>query len=64
MAAHTKFLTVPLKGKATQRIAAPFIHDLIVAVPYTIHTVLTDNGIQFTDNKPVNAEAEAKAAAY
>lgn len=31
---------------------------------HTIHTVLTDNGIQFADNHPVNEEAEAKAAAY
>ena len=33
-------------------------------MPYTIHTVLTDNGIQFTDNRPADEEAEAKAAAY
>ena len=28
--------------------AAQFLRDLIEAVPYRIHTVLTDNGIQFT----------------
>ncbi|GJE15286.1 IS481 family transposase ISMdi4 [Methylobacterium longum] len=60
----SKFAFVQLHEKATQRIAAAFLHDLIAAVTYTIHTVLTDNGIQFTDNKPVNEEAEAKAAAY
>ncbi|CAM3027377.1 IS481 family transposase ISMdi4 [Methylobacterium mesophilicum] len=60
----SKFAFVQLHEKATQRIAAAFPRDLVAAVPYTIHTVLTDNGIQFTDNKPVNAEAEAKAAAY
>ena len=50
--------------QATQRIAAAFLRALVAAVPYTIHTVLTDDGIQFTDDKPVNAEAEAKVAAY
>lgn len=29
-------------------IAAQFPRDLIAAVPYAIHTVLTDNGIRFT----------------
>ena len=33
-------------GKAT---AAQFLRNLIAAVPYAIHTVLTDNGIQFTN---------------
>jgi transposase InsO family protein len=28
--------------------AAQFLRDLIEAVPYRVHTVLTDNGIQFT----------------
>src|SRR3954465_13259456 len=46
----SKFAFVQLHEKATQRIAAAFLHDLVAAVPYTIHTVLTDNGIQFTDN--------------
>jgi transposase len=35
--------------KAGKMIAAQFLRDLIAAVPYTIHTVLTDNGIQFTN---------------
>lgn len=29
--------------------AAQFLRNLIAAVPYTIHTILTDNGIQFTN---------------
>ena len=60
----SKFAFVQLHEKATQRIAAAFLHNLVAAVPYTIHTVLTDNGILFADNTPVNEEAEAKAAAY
>ena len=38
-----------LHAKATRRIAANFLRALIAAVPYKIHTVLTDNGTQFTE---------------
>ena len=31
--------------------AAQFLRHLITAVPYKIHTILTDNGIQFTHRK-------------
>jgi transposase InsO family protein len=31
--------------------AAQFLRDLIAAVPYRIHTLLTDNGVQFTARK-------------
>ena len=31
--------------------AADFLRELIQAVPYQIHTVLTDNGVQFTPRK-------------
>jgi transposase InsO family protein len=34
-------------GKANRVTASAFLTALIKAVPYTIHTVLTDNGIQF-----------------
>lgn len=44
----SKFAFVELHERATQKIAKEFIERLIVAVPYRIHTVLTDNGIQFT----------------
>ena len=37
-----------LQGDAATRAAAcQFLRDLIEAVPYKVHTVLTDNGIQF-----------------
>ena len=45
----TKFAFVKLHEKATTRVAGDFLRMLIEAVPYRIHTVLTDNGIQFTD---------------
>ncbi len=32
-------------------IAAQILRNLIAAVPYTIHTDLTENGIQFTNRK-------------
>lgn len=47
----SKFAFAELHEKATRRIAANFLKALIKAVPYKIHTVLTDNGIQFTDTK-------------
>jgi hypothetical protein len=51
-----------LHEKATRRAAADFLHAL--AVPYRIHTVLTDNGTQFVDRTPTNEAAEAAAEAY
>ncbi len=32
-------------------IAAQFLHNLVKMLPYKIHTILTDNGIQFTNRK-------------
>jgi hypothetical protein len=40
-----------LHEKATRRVAADFLLHLIKAVPYKVHTVLTDNGTHFTDPK-------------
>ena len=40
---------VELVERADMRAAAAFLQALIAAVPYRIHTVLTDNGIQFAD---------------
>lgn len=44
----SKFAFVQLVKKASRVSAATFLEALIEAVPYKIHTVLTDNGIQFT----------------
>ncbi|QCX51721.1 transposase (plasmid) [Ralstonia pseudosolanacearum] len=38
-----------LHRKAIKLAAARFLRNLITAVLYRIHTVLTDNGIQFTN---------------
>ena len=44
----SKFAFVELCEKATTRVAADFLRALIKAVPYKVHTVLTDNGTHFT----------------
>jgi Integrase core domain len=45
----SKFAVVELHEKVTRRTAADFLRRLIDAVPYRVHTVLTDNGTHFTD---------------
>src|ERR1700723_1392172 len=45
----SKFAFVELHEKVTRRAAADFLRRLIEAVPYRVHTVLTDNGTHFTD---------------
>ncbi len=44
----TKFAFVELHPKATTRVSGDFLRHLVEAVPYKVHTVLTDNGIHFT----------------
>ena len=44
----SKYAFAELHERATRRIAANFLRRLIERVPYKIHTVLTDNGTQFT----------------
>jgi transposase InsO family protein len=45
----SKFAFAELYDKVGKMNAAKFLCHLIKAVPYVIHTVLTDNGIQFKD---------------
>jgi transposase InsO family protein len=45
----SKFAFAQLHEAATVRTAVTFLEALIEVVPYTIHTVLTDNGVQFCD---------------
>jgi transposase-like protein len=45
----SKFAVTQLVQKAGKMAAAQFLRDLIATVPYRLHTVLTDNGIQFTN---------------
>ena len=46
----SKFAYAELHTVQTKRIAAEFLRNLIQTVPYKIHKVLTDNGIQFTNH--------------
>ena len=45
----SKFAFAELHKAASVKVAVGFLQALIEAVPYAIHTVLTDNGIQFGD---------------
>lgn len=45
----SKYVFARLIQKANAATARAFLDDLVKAVPYKIHTVLTDNGIQFVD---------------
>jgi hypothetical protein len=40
---------VELHEKVTRRVAGNFLRALIAAVPYKVHTVLTDNGTHVTE---------------
>lgn len=45
----SKFALAQLVERANTKTACAFLEALVERVPYTIHTVLTDNGIQFAD---------------
>jgi transposase InsO family protein len=45
----SKFAFAQLHGQANRPTAVVFLEALIEAVPYRLHTILTDNGIQFAD---------------
>src|SRR3954453_181112 len=44
-----KFAFVELQARVPRRVAGNFLRALIAAVPYRVHTVLTDNGTHFTE---------------
>jgi hypothetical protein len=46
-----QFAYAELPEEASNMVAAWFLRHLVAAVPDKIHTVLTDNGIQFTNCK-------------
>ena len=59
----SKFAFVELHEKALRQTAADFLRRLVAAVPYSIHTVLTDNGTHFTTPGNVSSAApDIKAA--
>jgi hypothetical protein len=46
-----KFAYAELHPQALKTVAAQFLRNLIAAIPYKIHTILADNGIQFTNRQ-------------
>ena len=47
----SKFAYTELQTEATRATAKEFLEHLIGSVPYKVHTILTDNGIQFVNRK-------------
>ncbi len=45
----SKFAVTQLVEKANRKTAWEFLEHLLKQVPYRIHTILTDNGIQFAE---------------
>ena len=59
----SKFAFVELHENVQRRTAGDFLRRLAAAVPYRIHTVLTDNGTHFTTPGNVSSAApDIKAA--
>lgn len=52
----SKFAVAQLVEKANRKTAWEFLEHLLDAVPYKIHTILTDNGIQFAE-QPRNRDS-------
>ena len=47
----SKFVYVELHERAGKMVAAQFLRNFIGILPYRTHTILTDNGVQFTNPK-------------
>ncbi len=45
----SKFAVARLCDEATRRTACQFLEEVLIVVPYKLHTILTDNGIQFAE---------------
>ena len=59
----SKFAFVEMHEKVARRTARDFLRRLIAAVPYKVHTVLTDNGTHFTTpGNTSSAAPDIKAA--
>lgn len=55
----SKFVYAELRTRAKREDASAFLRRLIATVPYRIHTILTDNGIQFAP--PPNAKQPGRS---
>ncbi len=52
----SKFAVAPLAEKADRRTVWEFLQHMLEAVPHQVHTILTNNGIQFAE-QPRNRNA-------
>lgn len=57
----SKLVFARIYRKATKLVAAGFLRALLMAIPYRIHTVLTDNGVQFVQH---DKKAEGGSVAH
>jgi hypothetical protein len=46
-----KFACAELHPEPIKTVAAQFLRNLTSAIPYKLHTILTDNWIQFTNSQ-------------
>ncbi|SFC13267.1 Integrase core domain-containing protein, partial [Kushneria avicenniae] len=51
----SKFVHARLYRKANREQAAAFLEDVVQQLPYRVHTVLTDNGVQFAKRRGTEA---------
>ena len=58
----SKFAFVELHEKVARQTAGDFLRRLIAAVPYKVHTVLTDNGTHFTTPSNTSSAAPDRRA--
>ena len=58
----SKFAYVELHQAATMLAGAEFLRGVIAAFPYRLHTILTDNGIPFTDQPRNRSDARADSS--
>ena len=54
----SKFAVAQLVSTADRKTAWEFLQHLLEAVPYQVHTILTDNGIQFAEQCPSSNDLE------
>ena len=45
----SKFAVARLYDEATRRTSVQVLEEVLIVVPYKLHTILTDNGIQFAE---------------
>lgn len=56
----SKFVFAELKASAKREDACAFLRRLIKAVPYKLHTILTDNGSQFAHHPQTQQKSQLK----